>query len=345
MKDCLLTKFCRVLSVLLLAALAGCVKSKITLYVNPDGSGHLVVSRLFARQTVDAVMLQRQQMQQMEGMEEMMGGEGGEAGAKVMEQMKAMMAADPFYDEKALQKEAKNYGAGVKLAKARRVDMDGDRGAIAVYSFKDINDVFLNTDVSRMYGSLLGGGFMPDEGGEDEEDGGGHGRRGKRGVEFSFQTGTVSRLKILLPAVEGQDDDDAPPAEEPSEDDGADEGDEAAMYGCFEPYMMMEMPEGIDFRYMEEYAGNMMSQGMAVSVEVVLRGSIASSTASHTNALNRNRVVLVDMDSSRRDAKAKQRATRNDFMDFHDFNRLMHAISKTPGSVVETNREVVVVFK
>jgi hypothetical protein len=313
----------------------------MTLYVNPDGSGHLVVSRVFGRQTVDAVMMQRQQMEGMDSVEEMVA-----ADPKAMEQMKAMMKADPFYDEKALQREAKNYGAGVKLAKCRRMDMDGGRGSIAVYAFKDINDVYLNTDMNRLYGSLFDGGFMRDEGGEDEEDGGGHGRRGKRGVEFSFQTGAVSRLKILLPAVEAQEENDAEPAGEPAETDGDDDDEnERAMYGWFDPAAMMEMSEGLDFRYMEQYAGSMMSHGLAVSVEVVPRGAIASSTASHTNAINRNRIVLVDMDSSRRDAKARQRANESDLMDFHDFNRLMRAISKTPGSVVETNREVVVVFK
>lgn len=336
MKACLRARFCLVFSLLLLAASPGCVKSKYTVYVNPDGSGYLVVSRLFGRQAVETMELQRQTMQQMEGMEEMGGPE--------MAQVKEMMKADPFYNEKALQKEARKYGAGVKLAKSRRADLDGGRGSIAVYSFKDINDVYLSTDVSQMQSMMYGGGAFEMDMGEDDEGGGGRSRRGKGGVEFAFQTGAVSRLKILLPSFDAGDDDGSAATEAPEAmvgDDGA--GEAAGDDEWFDPAMMYYPQFSQYAGHMERYAGGMMAQGMAVKVEVILNGRIAQSNASHTNGANR--IVILDVDSSRRDSRSKKSVRNDDLMNFYDFNRLMRGISRTPGSVVETNREVVVTFK
>ena len=46
-------RFGRMLGVLCVLALgAGCVKQKTVLVVNPDGSGHITVSRVFTKQAV-----------------------------------------------------------------------------------------------------------------------------------------------------------------------------------------------------------------------------------------------------------------------------------------------------
>jgi hypothetical protein len=319
--------------VAMLLSLSGCIKSKVTVFVNPDGSGHLVVSRLFGRQTVEAIEVQRQQMDAMEMPD-----------VPATDEMKTRMKNDPFYDEKALQKEARSYGAGVKLAKSRRVDIDGGRGAIAVYSFKDVNDVFVSADIGRFRNMMYGGG-MPDMDGDDgAEDGG---RRGKGGLEFSLQTGEVSRLKILLPAFEPSDDDEeeSSPSAEPGEDDDGESGGED-MAECFDPGMMAyQMPAGLDYRYAQQWSGNVMAQGTAVMVEVVVNGRIVTSSASHTNSANHGRIVLLDMDSSRRDKKGKYPGRMEDLLNSGDFSRLMSGLTKVPGAVVETNREVIVVFK
>lgn len=328
-----------VFSALLFLGSQGCVKSKVTVFVNPDGSGHLVVSRLFGRQAVETFEMQRREME----MNEMLEREG-------MEEMKAEMKRDPFYDEKMLKGEAKAYGSGVKLVKSRRIDMDGGRGSIAVYSFKDINDVYVSTDVNRFNQMMYGG--MPDMGEDDDEDDGGRGgRRGKAGIEFSFQTGMVSALKVLLPGFEAADGEDGEEgivsnsSGEDDDNDGAAE-DVEMMAEWFDPgAMAYSMPVGFNYQYAQRYAGNAMVQGLAVGVEIAVNGKVVASSASHTNASNGSRIVLLDVDSSRPDKKGGKSERNNDLYNYYDFGRLMSGLSKVPGTIIETNREVVVTFK
>jgi hypothetical protein len=230
--------------------------------------------------------------------------------------------------------------------------MDGGRGSIAVYSFKNINDVFLSGDVSKFQQMMYGGGIPDMDEGDGDDDGSGS-RRGKGGMEFTFQTGAVNRLKILLPAREQAEDDMEGSAvldgllETETSDAGENEEDSGAEMGEWFDVSMVSyaMPVGFDPRYAQQYAGNMMQQGMAVGVEVAFNGRITGSNASHTNAFMRNRIVVIDMDSSRRDKKRGKDARNDGLYDFYDFNRFMKGLAKVPGTIIETNHEVAVTFE
>jgi hypothetical protein len=196
--------------VLLFMVEVGCVKSKIVVYVNPDGSGHIVVSRLFDQTTVVSVEAMHARANAGDQVGDADSDDADDAMARKAKQsvdVKPRGPVDTIFNEKALRREANTYGTGVKLVRAQRLDADGGRGFIAVYSFQDVNDVFIAPDVNRLNNTLHRGignpsdpFAAPDDAEDDNEQGGG--RRGKQGVEFSFQTGAVSRLKILMPTAD-----------------------------------------------------------------------------------------------------------------------------------------------
>jgi hypothetical protein len=324
----------------LVLACGGCLKSQVTVHVNPDGSGHLVVSRFFGRQAVEMWEMQRGQMTAMEG-------DG-------MEEMRKRFARDPFYDEKAFKREARGFGPSATFVKARRVDADGGRGSVAVYAFKDINDVYLAMDQRATMSMMsMGMGDMMDMGDDDAEDEPAESRRmrrGKAGIEFSIQTGTVSRLKILLPelaqADADEDKDAAPP--ETVEGEEPDAMDEMAGIGDADYAMMMaqRMPAGFNYRHSSSYAEDMMSRGLGVSVEVEVHGAVAGCDAAFTNAARKNRFVLIDVDTGR---KAKDATVKSDWARrmerFGDPERMLKNLHKIPGAIVEPKREVAIAFK
>jgi hypothetical protein len=320
----------------------GCLKSKVTVVVNPDGSGQVVVSRYFGRQAVQEWETQRAQMTAMDG-------EGMEEGRK-------RLAGDPFYNEKALKRDARRFGPSTAFVKARRVDADGGRGSVAVYAFKDINDVCLALDqraALSMMNASMGSMMDPDEAeNEDDADEFRRVRRGKAGIEFSFQTGAVNRLKILLPAMAEtgakEDPDDEPAAE--AEDEESEDADEMANVDASHYAMAMarRMPDPFNYRHVMGYGEDAMSRGLAVSVEVEINGAVATSDAAFTNATRKNRFVLIDVDASRgaKDAAAKSKRSRlMDSMGYGDPERMLKKLHAIPGSRVEPKREVTIAFK
>ena len=326
----------------LVLACGGCLKSKVTVLVNPDGSGHLVVSRFFGRQAVEMWEVQRAQMSAVQG-------EG-------MEEMRKQFARDPFYDEKALKRDARGFGPSATFVKARRVDADGGRGSVAVYAFKDINDVFLAMDQRAVMSAMsMGMGDMMDMGDGDGDDPAesGHMQRGKTGIEFSLQTGAVSRLKILLPEMaQAEADEDKEGEPPPEEGEGEESGEMAEMPGMesaeYAMMMAQRMPAGFNYRNGAGYAEDMMSRGLGVSVEVEVRGAVAGSDAAFTNATRKNRFVLIDVDTDR---KAKDAAAKSQWMrrmeqfGYGDPERMLRNLHKIPGSIVEPKREVTISFK
>jgi len=328
----------------LVLACGGCLKSKVTILVNPDGSGHVVVSRYFGRQAVGMWEVQRAQMADMPG--EVAG----------MEEMRTRFARDPFYDEKALKRDARVIGPPAKFVKARRVDAEGGRGSVAVYAFKDINDVCLAMDqrVAMSVMSMgMGNMWDMDWDGDDEDsiDNEGSGR-GKAGIEFSFQTGAVCRLKILLPemaqADAAKDKDDEPPPSENGEDASEDAEMAGMDAGDYAMMMAQRMPAGFNYRHSMSYGEDMMFRGLAVSVEVEVNGAVTASDAAFTNATKKSRFVLIDVDTSRKpkDAAAKvnwqRQMQRYGYGDPEQMLKNLHAI---PGSLVEPKREISIAFK
>lgn len=327
-----------------LAILTGCIKSKVAVHVNPDGSGHIVVSRLFDAATVHNIGIAATDQAFLDGETD-----AGALRARIGRGATASQEqSEVFFDERALRREAAAYGPGVKFVKARRLDIAGGRGSIAVYSFKDINDVYIAPDIGRMRSALYSGADELASMGVDDDEGDGRGRTGRPGVEFSFHTGAVSRLKILMPAPEEDGDiEEAPEEDKEAGADGEKDGpsDETSewfgagaygrMGGRFErscaPVCMCgtcEQPAAI-----------------ALGLDVFVRGKIVSTTAAHRDRADSNRIVLLDFDSTRQEKRNGDEDDGDDLSGCCDAADLIKAIRRQPGSTVETNREIVVEFR
>jgi len=328
------------LSATLAAALllAGCVKEKTVVTVNPDGSGNIVVSTVMPPETV--MMIE----QLTKSMEAQLGARGGALTS-------ATNRPDPFFDEKKLRKAARRYGPGVKYVKGQKVDKDGARGSVAVYSFPDIGDVFIATSstMENMGPSMTGAGEEEDVASSEKP---------RNAVEFSFKTNGPNRtLTILMPELPKPD---LPPpaavtsvatgraaaakaeAVEPGRERAA-----TAMAGPGVNPMAGMVPFGMTGNEKPEEAMMKMMKGMEISLAVQVKGRIVKTTAAHRDPRNDARVTLMDMNfdklMSAPQFKQRMNPQAMDAMDGPE--EAMAAFAGMPGATVETNRQVVVEFQ
>jgi hypothetical protein len=183
-------------AVLIAAALlfAGCIKDKTVVMINPDGSGNIVVSTVF---TADTVKMIEQMTQSVAGQMSSLGSTTSTNKEK----------DDPFYNEKTMRAGAKKFGPDVKFVKATKVDKDGAKGFIAVYSFKNVNDIYVNTQSSSDLGSQFTHGM-----GEDAEEA--DTSKPADAIEFNLAgDGPNKVLKIHMPKLKEASEDQPAVAE------------------------------------------------------------------------------------------------------------------------------------
>lgn len=309
----------------------GCVTNRVTIQINPDGSGQIVVARLLNHVAVENVREWR-----------------GQAGKD--------KSQDPFFDMRMLRREVRMYGTGISLVEARRMDLDGGRGFIAVYSFRNIADVAIVPEVANVRTALCNPENDPfrnsggDAGEDDEATGGGI---EERGIEFGLQTGDVNRLRITLPwsdrktktgrhAIGDDDQERAKPNDTMAEDTVVRD-----RPSCFWPTAYSDDFWGDSFvgrRLKFESSEKWGRPIMTVRLDVVFVGKVVASTATHTNASNPNCVVLLDMDTTRGEARKCEDDCGCDMWGIPPA-LTMDWFGRFAGAVVESNREVVVEFK
>ena len=337
--------------------LTGCVKDKILVKVNKDGSGQIVVTRLFPRETAEQLMSQMEAMAQ--GMAMSMGAAMG--GGDVTISANDKDGGDPFFNEKNIKKEAKSYGPGVRYVKARPVRVGGTRGYVALYRFKDINDVSVDLASHGQKLSAMNEMQMTGGGDADEVDAGPDNARSGNAYGFRFTAGSPAKLIITSPDTSKEAEGGAAP------DDGAEEtpapGENAGPEGdiaeamemmqpemmsemggtpFFNPRMMMEMFSGVDS---EEDMAARMWKGMELSFVVEVEGKPVKTTATYRDPKAEGRVILLDvnMDKILENPAAKKKMKGMNMYGGGSDNPLS-AFGKMPGALVETNREVVVEF-
>ncbi len=322
--------------------LSGCIKDKVLVQVNKDGSGRIVVTRVFPRETAETMVSQvRAMMKQFEG--------------RGMPYGSVTVNADPFYNEKAIKREAARFGSSVRFVKARPIQSDGARGYVALYQFKDINDVFidLKNRQQQLSMSMYGNMSMGEEG-EEGMWAGMSSERSPQCYEFKFTPGEKATLKIVVPdfgaaaadEAEGQPEETAEaPDEEETEGDMA-EGMQM-MGSSMMGYGMSRLFVGADSQ--GEMARRML-RGMALNVSVEVAGQPVKSTAAHAEPGRKNRITLIDLDLDRILAspeadKLMKGSGMNRFEGlFGGQDEALGSLLKLPGATVETNREVVVEF-
>lgn len=346
------------LPVFMLAAvfICGCIKNRTVVQVNKDGSGKIVVTRVFSKETVEMTNAQMAEMKKQM-----------ESRASFGMDMARNTPKDPFFNEKAIKKDAKKYGPLVKFVKARKIDSGGSQGYVAVYSFKDVNDVFLNME--KMGEDLSRGGMQMDyySGREDseseDEDSGQTVERGENVIEFKLVKGEPAKLQVSLPEMpadsdisdvdeylDGGDSDAADKdKDKEAEEEGADEYMEDMMmsqysygYGGFGGGMMPAMFIGVGN---EKEAAKRMYKGMEFTLAVEVEGTVVKAGASHVDPANKNRFFLIDVNANKIMASPKGSKMIEKSGRYAFGGSSMSSLTKLPGAAIETNRQVVIEFK
>ena len=308
-----------------LVSATGCVENDILIRVKPDGSGQIVVSRAYMPATVARYDAQAAQIRQsMKAMGDR---------ATNLDSVGLKAGDDPTHNEKALKSEASLFGPDVAFVKSAKYEMNGARGSVAVYAFKDINKVFLNFDretSERLRGPMQ----MRFSMGEEEDDLSGPPARSEESLGFKFTRGEVGSLRILFPAGFTS----APPesAETEEEEDGADD----------------EFGYSSGRRYSMSYAGtytDRQDSGARLSIAVEAVGEVTRATASHPDNAAKGRFFLLDMNWDRMAAAPGHEARQSSLYSMltmqEDGSSFLSAAARMPGVIAETNTAFEVQFK
>ena len=345
----------RILPALLLVFVcAGCITQRTIIQVNPDGSGLIAVSRVFAPQTVASIQMS---MQQMKTMAESSG--GGELG------MHMNIPDDPFFNEDQFKREARTYGRGVEFVKAQRMDKDGGRGAAIIYRFKDINQVRVpfGEDGQMMMGGNVFSMMETDVSEDAMEE-----LVGGEVVLFLLERGELNRLRVTMPASmmearkEAGTAQAAPVAAAAETAEVEEEAVDPEMQAAFAhmsaaPVVpaaggmggmgdMSMMPFDMSDVKSPQDMMKKMFAGMRFSVAVEVKGTLVNSTGSLPSAERAGRYTLFDFDMD----KVLATGLLDDQMDMmgggmaNPFEELL-AKGAVPGISVETNEVIVLEFK
>jgi hypothetical protein len=300
--------------------LSGCIKNKILIKVKSDGSGNIVITRIFSKEVVAMFQAQMSEMKEEYQSEEM--------GIDIPE--------NPFYNEKMLKREALMFGPGVTFVEAREYTKAGARGSIAVYSFTDINDIFVNLEsmgpenqMSMAYGEMED----DDEVAEKEDD----------AFEFSLVKGQVNKLRILCP-----DYPEIEPEEEAEEDTEFDESvDESMPSSEVEMLMAGGNPFGFTGNETQAEAVQRMFKGTLVSLAVEVDGTLVKSDASYQHGSKKERCILaeIDMDELMSSPAGRKVLNPMEMAQYSSPVDFFASVRNLPGLKIETKKAVNVEFK
>ena len=315
-----------ILGVLLCVLMTGCMKNKILIKVSGDGSGTLLITRVFSKEVVSMFDMQ---MKKMKEMTDQMGASAGSMN----------IPDDPFYNEKSLTNEAGQFGGDVTFVKSRRYEKNGARGSMALYSFKDINKLFINMTALSTQSDLGRRAMMNDEEMEIAE-------KAEDAYGFSFTQGPAHKLTISVPTFP------EPDTEEPEEKE-----DEPTPIGGPGPKQNMAMammmggenPYGLTGSESESEIMTRVLKGMYFGLEIEINGSSVKSDATHTHKSKKgkNRIVLIEMNmdpmlASSKGSKMNMQAFMGQGSSSTDF---FGELQNTPGMKLETKKTITVTFK
>jgi hypothetical protein len=305
-KSCFKNVVFPLLTAVLAFALSGCIKQKILVRVKPDGSGTILVSAMYQKKIVE--MVDKQMAVQREQFAKQ--GMNSEAMDKALK--------DPFFNEESFKQQAKMFGSDIEYLKAKKVKTSDGRGFIAVYAFKNIEDVKLDIAKLASPASKFGPQTPPED-----------------AVSFKFTKGEVAKLTVTIPKMERASDDDSDDSKGPTpmtEEERAQLAGQGAMFGLTGKEVTKE-----------EVLKKMYSD-MSFSIGLQVDGTLVKSNATYQDPKKKGRCTLfsIDFGTVLEDDKSCGRMARNKNPNF------LSAIlvkEKIQGIKLEEKPEITVEFK
>lgn len=308
------------------SVVTGCIKNEVLIKVKGDGTGNIVVTRIFARELVIVFQAQMEQMKQQ------MAAHGNSASPDIPD--------DPFYNEDALKREAGDYGPDVTFVKAQKCDKDGARGSIALYSFNDINDVFVNMKSlgPESHAANMAGGSRGDAHVAEKED----------AFEFKLTKGPLNQLKVIAPSVPASEAAADSNSKQPDKNSPLDEMNQPAFGAESSGEMAQMMAGGNPFGFTgKETRGEVMQKmlkGMLMGLSIEVDGEDVKSNASYPNKTKPHRYTLMEMDMDKLMASPNfMKTLSGDKLSAPD--GFFAVMAGCPGSIMETNKSVEITFK
>jgi hypothetical protein len=309
------------LSMALPLLLGGCITQNLMISVKPDGSGYLAVTRILPPQMV----------MQYEQYHQTLSADGGDV-------------SSIYHGEESLRKGARIFGSGVHLVGSRAIDRAGAKGVAALYSFENINNLKINPNALAALLSIMQSEMVDEVDLDDIL----HSHLGGDDVQFDFtREDSSARLRIMLPssmylaAREVAETGDEPGIE-PGDDDQDDEDEAFEELNMFTMAHMMDNPGLFAFPSPDRHSPFGDFSGVQLSLTVEVQGEVEESTSSLPVEGHPNRVLIYDIDF---DKLGGTKLTEDVFESMSSPTDMLSFLYSLPGAAVETNREVVILFK
>ncbi len=287
---------------LFVLALTGCVQTDMLIKVNPDGSGTLE----------ETILMNRDAAAQLKSAFRRLGKKGDAQEAKKQGPEGQPVEPVVLWKEEEISARAATMGEGVEFQGMELLETEGYEGYRAVFSFADINKLFVNQNP---------GEAVPQEPEQHR------GARKRELIRFKFARGKPAVLTIVQPGE--------PAAQEPGEGPGDEQKEEPADAGA------EKTPGQLQQEAVMAEVLKMMFAGMRISLEVEVAGEIVRSNATHRQG---SRVTLMALDFDRliADAERFRRFALSRAGTIESAKALMKGL---PGVKVETAEEVRIWFE
>jgi len=318
----------------LIAVLAlgcGCYKQKIVFRVKPDGSGYIVLARVYGRGVVqrhEAIRKAR-----AEGMDPF----GEET---------TVSTNNPFFNLNAIRAEAGYFGPGVKLLKAREYERTGGHGFTAVYAFEDIGKVYLNFRDAWGHADSLVDEMPGEDGPQPVLD---IVPKTENAISFTMKKGVTNTLTVHLPKFS----EPLKAEEEADTEEEEEDPDDFVSYSRSSSGLPRSMQRLLGRSSLSRaisgygYQGTSIPTDLSVDLSIEVVGDVTHTTALHPapGATNRWSLVTLDASSLTADKKNARRIQRLPQGYNDDPMEFVEGLLTLPGAVCERAREVHISFK
>ena len=292
-----------IITAIVAVVMSGCIKQKILVKVKPDGSGNILLSVVYQKNIVDVIDKQiAEQRAQLEKGE-----------------MNSSELKDPLFNEAHYKKQAKEFGTDIEYIKAKKIKTASGRGFIAVYKFKNIEDVKL--DINKFVSTGPRISYKPP--GDDS-------------ISFKFTKGDIAKLQVFIPKIdikeEDSDNKDLPVSTPLTEEDKDGLAEQGAIIGL------------TGNETTKEEVTRKIYNGMSVNIALQVEGQVVKSNATYKDSKKQGRFTLVSIDFGKvlEDDKICNRVANNPSLNFYEEIMMRKNIK---GIERECKPEITVEFK
>ncbi len=236
--------------------LPGCIKEKLLVKLKEDGSGNIVITRIYSKGVTDMMNIQMKKMK--------------EQFTRSGQPMPASMNVNPLFNEKMFEAEASKFGQGVKYVKSKKLKTTSGFGCVILYAFDDINKVKIPVKI------------MPTPGGMNTDN-----------ITFNLAKGKGdNKLTLSLPEFKLNKELAATMKQKPKSGTPIDQKSTAQL----QQMKAMGNPFNISDNDTQEVLMSKMLNGLAISIEVETPGTLIKSNAKLQSSKKKNRFTVLDID-------------------------------------------------